>query len=64
VDKFTASPFTHLHHLYSVVVVSGDGIAVNSTSGHLKIGELIGKTARETVIEALIKQNGFYNIPG
>ena len=48
----------------SVVVVSGDGIAVNSTSGHLKIGELIGKTARETVIEALIKQNGFYNIPG
>jgi len=36
-----------------VTVVSGEGVPINSTSGHLKIGELIGRTVREAVIKAL-----------
>jgi adenosylcobinamide hydrolase len=39
-----------------IIVVSGKGPDAASTSGHLKIGELIGKTVREAVIEALQKQ--------
>jgi adenosylcobinamide amidohydrolase len=42
-----------------IIVVSGRrGPVVASTSWHLKIGELIGKTVREAVIEALQKQEG------
>ncbi|HET6461928.1 MAG TPA: adenosylcobinamide amidohydrolase [Syntrophales bacterium] len=44
----------------SVIVVSGTaGPKVTYTGGHSKIGELIGKTVHEAVIEALGKQNGF-----
>jgi hypothetical protein len=39
-------------------VVSGGGPVAASTNGHLKVGELIGKTIREAVIEALQKQDG------
>lgn len=41
-----------------IIVASGYGIDISSTSGHLKIGELIGGTVREAVIEALEKQDG------
>jgi adenosylcobinamide amidohydrolase len=44
----------------SVIVVSGaTGQKVTYTGGHSKIGEFIGKTVYEAVIEALGKQNGF-----
>jgi adenosylcobinamide amidohydrolase len=41
-----------------IIVVSGTGPLAASTSRHLKIGELIGTTAREAVIDALYKQKG------
>lgn len=44
----------------SIIVVSGmAGPQVTYTGGHSKIGELIGKAAREAVLAALEKQNGF-----
>jgi adenosylcobinamide amidohydrolase len=43
----------------AVIIVSGTEIGVNSTSGHVKVGELIGRTVREAVIGALNMQNGF-----
>lgn len=44
----------------SVIVVSGtSGPKVSYTGGHSRIGELIGKSVYEAVIEALGKQNGF-----
>ena len=41
-----------------IIVVSGGGANIASTSGHLKIGELIGKTVRDALIDALKKQDG------
>ncbi|MDA8123664.1 MAG: adenosylcobinamide amidohydrolase [Deltaproteobacteria bacterium] len=44
----------------SMMVVSGaTGPKVTYTGGHSKIGELIGKTVYQAVVEALGKQNGF-----
>ena len=44
----------------SITIVSGTtGPKVTYTGGHNKIGELIGKSVNEAVVEALGKQNGF-----
>lgn len=43
-----------------IIIATGEtGPQVTYTGGHSRIGELIGKAAREAVIEALGKQNGF-----
>ncbi|AEF95874.1 adenosylcobinamide amidohydrolase [Methanotorris igneus] len=42
----------------NVVVVKGFGRGVDYTGGHTKMGEMIAKAVKRSVIEALIKQDG------
>ena len=42
----------------NIIVVAGDGPAVDNAGGHCKMGELIAKTAYAGVREAIAKQNG------
>ena len=42
----------------NIIVVQGDGVVVDGSGGHTKMGELIARTAYEGVIEAIAKQNG------
>ncbi|ADG14062.1 protein of unknown function DUF105 [Methanocaldococcus infernus ME] len=41
----------------NVIVVGGFGKGVNYTGGHTKIGEMMAKVVKSSVIEALIKQD-------
>jgi adenosylcobinamide hydrolase len=41
-----------------ITVVSGRGVGIPSTSGHLRVGELVGRCVRQAVIDALGKQDG------
>ncbi|MBN2040437.1 MAG: adenosylcobinamide amidohydrolase [Spirochaetes bacterium] len=41
----------------NIIVVSGEGMFVDSTGGHTKMGELIGKAVYTAVIEAVGMQN-------
>ncbi len=43
----------------NVMVVSGEGIAIDSSGGHTKMGELIGRAVYEGVERAIHHQNGF-----
>ena len=42
----------------TVVVVSGEGVPLNWSGGHAKMGELIAGAVHQAVQEALLKQNG------
>ncbi|MDR2529272.1 MAG: adenosylcobinamide amidohydrolase [Synergistaceae bacterium] len=42
----------------TVVVVSGEGVPLNGSGGHAKMGELIAGAVHQAVREALLKQNG------
>jgi hypothetical protein len=42
----------------NIIVVAGDGPAVDNAGGHCKMGELIARTAYAGVREAIFKQNG------
>ncbi|BBO87888.1 helical backbone metal receptor [Desulfosarcina ovata] len=42
----------------NIIVVQGDGAAVDNAGGHCKMGELIARTAYAGVREAIFKQNG------
>ena len=42
----------------NIVVVKGFGRGVDYTGGHTKMGEMIAKAVKRSVIEALIKQDG------
>jgi len=42
----------------NIIVVEGEGIRVDSSGGHTKMGELISKAVYEGVQEAIFKQNG------
>ncbi len=41
----------------NIIIVKGFGRCVNYTGGHTKIGEMIAKCVKKSVIEALIKQD-------
>ena len=41
----------------NIVVVKGFGRGVDYTGGHTKMGEMIAKAVKRSVIEALIKQD-------
>lgn len=43
----------------NILVVEGQGVKIDSTGGHTKMGELIGRAAYEGVQKAIFKQNGF-----
>ena len=42
----------------NIIVVAGDGPAIDNAGGHCKMGELIARTAYAGVREAIFKQNG------
>lgn len=42
----------------NIIVVQGDGPAIDSSGGHTKMGELMAKAVYEGVIEAISKLNG------
>ena len=42
----------------SVIIVSGEGVVLNGSGGHTKMGELIADAVYRGVQEALLKQNG------
>ena len=44
----------------NIIVVEGEGISIDSSGGHTKMGELISKAVYEGVQEAIFKQNGLY----
>jgi len=44
----------------NIIVVEGEGIRIDSSGGHTKMGELISKAVYEGVQEAIFKQNGLY----
>jgi len=44
----------------NIIVVEGEGIRIDSSGGHTKMGELISKAVYEGVQEAIYKQNGLY----
>jgi|AMWB02.1.fsa_nt_gi adenosylcobinamide amidohydrolase len=47
----------------SIIVVTGTtGPKITYTGGHSRIGELIGKSVHEAVVESLGKQNGFKKV--
>ncbi|RLB83555.1 MAG: adenosylcobinamide amidohydrolase [Deltaproteobacteria bacterium] len=41
----------------NIIVVQGEGILIDSSGGHTKMGELISKAVYEAVQEAILKQN-------
>jgi len=41
----------------NTIIIGGEGIALDSSGGHTKLGELISKVTRKAVIEALVKQD-------
>jgi len=44
----------------NIIVVEGEGLMIDSSGGHTKMGELISKAVYEGVQEAIFKQNGLY----
>ena len=44
----------------NIIVVGGEGPAVDNAGGHCKMGELIARTAYAGVREAIAKQNGIF----
>jgi adenosylcobinamide amidohydrolase len=44
----------------NIIVVEGEGIRIDSSGGHTKMGELISKAVYEGVQEAIFKQNGLF----
>jgi ABC-type Fe3+-hydroxamate transport system substrate-binding protein/adenosylcobinamide amidohydrolase len=44
----------------NMIVVQGEGILIDSSGGHAKMGELISKAVYKGVQEAIYNQNGFY----
>jgi adenosylcobinamide amidohydrolase len=42
----------------NIVVVEGEGVAVDNAGGHSKLGELIGKAVYQAVQKAVYRQNG------
>jgi len=42
----------------NLIVVSGNGQKISYVGGHTKMGELIAKSVKEAVVEAIEKQNG------
>ncbi len=44
----------------NIIVVEGEGIRIDSSGGHTKMGELISKAVYEGIQEAIYKQNGLY----
>jgi len=44
----------------NIIVVKGEGIRIDSSGGHTKMGELISKAVYEGVQEAIFKQNCLY----
>jgi len=44
----------------NIIVVEGEGIRIDNSGGHTKMGELISKAVYEGVQEAIYKQNGLY----
>ena len=44
----------------NIIVVEGEGVRIDSSGGHTKMGELISKAVYEGVQEAIFKQNGLY----
>ncbi len=44
----------------NIIVVEGEGIRIDSSGGHTKMGELISKAVYEAVQGAIFKQNGLY----
>ena len=43
----------------NIIVIQGEGVPIDSSGGHTKMGELIAKAVHDGVIEAIGKQNGF-----
>jgi len=43
----------------NIIIVQGNGVNIDNSGGHTKIGELIGKSVYEAVKQAIYKQNGF-----
>ncbi|MBW1646424.1 MAG: adenosylcobinamide amidohydrolase [Deltaproteobacteria bacterium] len=42
----------------NIIVVAGEGVAIDNTGGHAKMGELIARAVHQGVIEAIYRQNG------
>jgi iron complex transport system substrate-binding protein len=43
----------------NIIVVAGQGMAIDASGGHTKMGELIAQAVHDGVIEAITKQNGW-----
>ncbi|MDY6793001.1 MAG: adenosylcobinamide amidohydrolase [Thermodesulfobacteriota bacterium] len=44
----------------NIIVVQGQGIRIDRSGGHTKMGELISKAVYDAVLKAIFKQNAFY----
>jgi adenosylcobinamide amidohydrolase len=44
----------------NVLVVQGEGLKIDNSGGHTRMGELIGRAVYEAVLQAIQKQNGIY----